>query len=398
MLLHGNPSVEIFGGIKLAAGGELGIGVGEEEWGSGEREVLEGFVKSVDGLVDVVVSRFGMEDSNAEVTSTAATSTASEQPFLSKGSESTILPTDGVIFSGTGAVHKTSLKSIAGWMEWIYLCGDNAYGVADNPSSALRKRQRDVQSRTTRGAFEPQRRDSHAKAAERRSSRPRAKDVGSGAQPNGSDQTPTETALREGQPAATDQGKVSVADSLPEDASSVPGTTKLMKYLTLGYSSSWGKSTTSPSRNELGPSPDKHHTDHLEKYPPEKPEERPSQSRRPQGGQFLIGLSGDLDDDHCGRGGNGDADSRSNVSGEDSDAGEQHGRIMLRTVYVQLAHPNPSDSQTLRARSYEALQRIEPSAMSSLLDEAPYKQCTNLRVVVYKVSAKSLLPMQSHCP
>jgi hypothetical protein len=44
VLLHGNPAVDIFGGLKLAAGGELGYGVGEEDWGSGDREVLEDLV------------------------------------------------------------------------------------------------------------------------------------------------------------------------------------------------------------------------------------------------------------------------------------------------------------------------------------------------------------------
>jgi hypothetical protein len=33
LLLTGNPIVDIYNGIKLSAGGELGIGVGEEEWG-----------------------------------------------------------------------------------------------------------------------------------------------------------------------------------------------------------------------------------------------------------------------------------------------------------------------------------------------------------------------------
>ncbi|MBE3042302.1 DUF1712 domain-containing protein, partial [Candidatus Bathyarchaeota archaeon] len=40
--LHGNPARSVFGGINVAASGELGVGVGEEERGSGEREVLEG--------------------------------------------------------------------------------------------------------------------------------------------------------------------------------------------------------------------------------------------------------------------------------------------------------------------------------------------------------------------
>jgi hypothetical protein len=44
VMLHGNPAVSVYGGIKLAGSGELGMGVGEEDRGSGEREVLEGFV------------------------------------------------------------------------------------------------------------------------------------------------------------------------------------------------------------------------------------------------------------------------------------------------------------------------------------------------------------------
>jgi len=56
VMLHGNPVVSVFGGIKLAASGELGMGVGEEDRGSGEREVLEGFVGRIEGLVDLVVS------------------------------------------------------------------------------------------------------------------------------------------------------------------------------------------------------------------------------------------------------------------------------------------------------------------------------------------------------
>ena len=66
VLLHGNPANDLYGGIKIAACGELGVGVGEEERGSGEREVLEGFVGRVDGLVDLVVSKFGSEGSPRE--------------------------------------------------------------------------------------------------------------------------------------------------------------------------------------------------------------------------------------------------------------------------------------------------------------------------------------------
>lgn len=57
--LHGNPARSVYRGINVAASGELGVGVGEEERGSGEREVLEGLVGRIEGLVDVVVSKFG---------------------------------------------------------------------------------------------------------------------------------------------------------------------------------------------------------------------------------------------------------------------------------------------------------------------------------------------------
>ena len=46
--MHGNPATSLYGGIKVAACGELGMGVGEEERGSGEREVLEGFVGRIE--------------------------------------------------------------------------------------------------------------------------------------------------------------------------------------------------------------------------------------------------------------------------------------------------------------------------------------------------------------
>ncbi|KAG8428119.1 hypothetical protein J3459_006063 [Metarhizium acridum] len=62
VMLHGNPARNIFGGINIAASGELGVGVGEEDRGSGEREVLEGLVGRIEGLVDLVVSKFGTED------------------------------------------------------------------------------------------------------------------------------------------------------------------------------------------------------------------------------------------------------------------------------------------------------------------------------------------------
>lgn len=130
LLLTGNPIVEIYNAIKLSAGGELGVGVGEEEWGSGEREVLEDFVSRTDGLVDLIVSRFGDASQQVE----------GEGQWL--GSDTDPRSTDGVIFSGVGALSRPSVANLSHWMEWVYRFGDAAYGVGRDPSSQRRRKSR----------------------------------------------------------------------------------------------------------------------------------------------------------------------------------------------------------------------------------------------------------------
>jgi hypothetical protein len=136
VLLHGNPAVDVFGGIKLAAGGELGVGVGEEEWGSGEREVLEDLTRRTEGLVDVVVTRFGESMSKEE---SSATDTE-VLPWL--GSGNVPAASDGVIFSGLNNLNRSSVRSISLWMQQIYAHGDNAYGAKDNPHRERWKRRK----------------------------------------------------------------------------------------------------------------------------------------------------------------------------------------------------------------------------------------------------------------
>ncbi|KAF2461626.1 hypothetical protein BDY21DRAFT_418634 [Lineolata rhizophorae] len=165
VLLHGNPSVDVYGGIKLAAGGELGMGVGEEEWGSGEREVLEHVAGRTEGLVDLVVARFGepspdqLHDPRKQQalrqtsrtppgshkhgrdghkkSQAAAASPAMHlpEPWLGAGQAPSCA--DGIVFSGVGGLARQSLRDVAAWMEWVYAQGERAYGVRDNPSSAM---------------------------------------------------------------------------------------------------------------------------------------------------------------------------------------------------------------------------------------------------------------------
>jgi len=146
VLMHGNPANNLYGGIKIAACGELGMGVGEEERGSGEREVLEGFLGRIDGLVDVVVSKFGDRDPNNDL-EVGASKKGNHQvnptePWLGSGNEPGA--EDGVIFLGAGAISRKSLRDLSHWVEDLYRWGPNAYGVIDNPTSNRRtKRSKD---------------------------------------------------------------------------------------------------------------------------------------------------------------------------------------------------------------------------------------------------------------
>jgi len=137
VLLHGNPAADAFGGLKLAGGGELGFGVGEEEWGSGERDVLEDLVRRTDGLVDMVVSRFG-EPAAAIASDDSLLPESEALPWMGRGSQP--MASDGVIFSGVGLIGRSSLRNVSLWMRQIYTYGEHAYGVRDNPLREKRKR------------------------------------------------------------------------------------------------------------------------------------------------------------------------------------------------------------------------------------------------------------------
>ncbi|KAI9664495.1 MAG: hypothetical protein M1821_005941 [Bathelium mastoideum] len=139
VLLHGNPAVAAFGGLKLAAGGELGFGVGEEEWGSGEREVLEDLVGRTDGLVDVLVSRFG-EPSRSPDTSPPSSKKPQLLPTTWIGCGHDPEAPDGVIFGGVGNLTRASLRNVSQWMATIYRDGEYAYGVSQNPHSNRKRR------------------------------------------------------------------------------------------------------------------------------------------------------------------------------------------------------------------------------------------------------------------
>lgn len=181
VLLHGNPAADIFTGLKVSSGGELGFGVGEEEWGSGERDVLEDLTRRTEGLVDVVVSRFGEPKPSDRDPSTAMGIEA--LPWMGSGREPGA--SDGIIFGGTGAIERHSLRDISLWMRQIYTNGHYAYGIRDNPQRERRKRRRHnppTQGQTTNEAVDMPR---HAPSTTKQANLPEEVQVDNTAKQNG---------------------------------------------------------------------------------------------------------------------------------------------------------------------------------------------------------------------
>ncbi|KAF2642405.1 hypothetical protein P280DRAFT_547891 [Massarina eburnea CBS 473.64] len=331
VLLHASPAVDIYNGMKLAAGGELGMGVGEEEWGSGERLVLEDYVHNTDGLVDLMVSRFGepsplQERDKSEGPREA--DTASLNPWVGCGRSPS--SSDGTVFSGVGAVSRKSLRDLSHWVESIYCYGDHAYGVRDNPTADRRRRRRhkrtqssirSVESAKPAGPTAPQREESSMNGTSTpRIPPPVVKSI--------------ETSLNKAS-AAVDASN-SDQPQPPAPSASLGDTDTWMKYLTLGYGTAWGggkkaddqgstndssssvKETPAAPMRQVEPTPD---IDHVA-------EKLKSQIHLENSGYFAIGLKGDL-------GG-------SNVDDENED-GDWNNRTVLRTVYVELTpQPEPT--------------------------------------------------------
>ena len=339
VLLSGNPAVDIYNGIKLSAGGELGIGVGEEEWGSGEREVLEDFVARTEGLLDLVVSRFG--DPRPPIENLAAGNRpwnpldrgTAEDQWLGLGA--CPRPADGVIFSGVGAVSRPSLLRISQWMESIYRYGVDAYGVGEDPTLSRRRKRRKKQRGRVAG------RDSSKQPVS--VTGPQAAAPGRPFSPGippplvigtiESPQAPQESSPHtsgESSPARSDRGSDWIGFR----------TETFVKYLTLGYGSSWGLSsgTASPHpRVEALKREDRPLTPNKQTASPADSQEtmdddmlQPNDSKKPQShGRFLIGLHSDTDD----RGKN----TQEGADTTHDQAGVSKDRINQRGLHVHLS-------------------------------------------------------------
>ena len=376
--LHGNPAIESFDGLKLAAGGELGIGVGEEEWGSGEREVLEDFAGRTDGLVDLVVGRYGEPAPKSVGKADKNSMEENLEPWMGGGINAQAA--DGIVFSGVGALSRRSLRDVSNWMRDIYSYAGHAYGVRDNPSSDRRKRKRKHPTRMSNSETDPAKiphpPDDTNLQSPRSPSHP-------GIPPP--IVSPRDQGLKSATYAPADK-RGSLAQMKSPGLNTEPWTT----YLTLGYGTVWGPpsahpnsarafhSTSAPTTATLDNEDvvSRMHLMHLDPEPDtDRAEERLKfQISQENSGHFIIGLKGDVTDELA----------------DDETSAED--RILLRTLYVEV---KPTKARQLSAYSLlvgdsdigsEVATPVEQPRLSPLKSptggDAPDKM-TRLRVVVY---------------
>lgn len=360
-MLHGNPATSVFAGIKIAACGELGIGVGEEERGSGEREVLEGFVERTEGLVDLVVSKFGPSDVELDADSPTKEEEASEGDSATKwlGTGDEPGAEDGAIFLGVGALSRKSLRDVTYWMEDLYSWGEEAYGVKDNPSS----------TRQTRRIRKQQ--DASPKNADSQSKNPTGESAAADPkQPDG--KVPSSEAPETGAPSS----------ATPETTSDEGSMNRFMNYLKLGYGTHW--SLGSNGGTEGAKQDDTTGGSNATKEAASAAVRKESIVPDSSTGGFLIGLVGGVEE----------TDESSPVkdpehpeSGTDED--EYNSRVLVRTLNVELDRndrPEGEMSVDLTIREGEVKAATLASRKNSVADPDPrqdHNKTRKLRVIVY---------------
>ena len=351
VLLHGNPAVDICNGIKLAAGGELGIGVGEEEWGSGEREVLEGFIGRTEGLVDLIVSRFGeapRSTGSGPATVSLEPTSQDNNPQLERIADYS-RPADGVVFSGIGALTRLSVSAVSSWMEWLHRYGKDAYGVQDNPSAPRRKR-RKLHSSIPAGhetATHAQQQTSSGIASEEK--KPQVKHNGALEEPGIPPSIVTADRIRNAalissqtkfHDTSTDGMDTSTDAAKDENAY---GTETVLKYLTLGvYGSSWGIPSGRPPIHSRGSNPQREAASQSAKFSNSSDTDKTMNKSDASGGYFLIGLLGELEEGTQEAASDPDAKPSMDAENKFGDDGS-NARIMMRTLHVERVKRKPPD-------------------------------------------------------
>lgn len=378
VLMHGNPANNLYRAIKIAACGELGMGVGEEERGSGEREVLEGFVGRVDGLVDVIVSKFGGGDSSrdAEKIPTEKDTqrrTKPTEPWLGSGDDPAA--EDGAIFLGTGALSRKSLRDVSHWLEDLYRWGPQAYGVIDNPISNHRVKE----SKNRKGSTQTESSSRTWQSSRRVYAEPSHNDAPEESNRDTMNVLPP-TPVDEQDPAnkqlTLDGGQSKIANTSSDSTTG----NKFVEYLKFGYGTHWSVSgsankderhgemrATDRPPIDVGEAATKHSASGNLAETCARPADVmdvPDGSR----GHYLIGLLGDLEEET--------EDDDPLDSGDDG----HKSRLLVRTLTVELEHVD--DARPLTDIGIDQ-GNFHNGGAASKVETQIHSKDEKLRVVVY---------------
>jgi len=359
------------------------MGVGEEDWGSSERDVLEHFARRTDGLVDVMVSRFGEASPLQHAEASAEPrrlDPAQDDPWI--GSGRSAHAADGVVFSGLGTISRKSLRDLSHWVETIYSHGEYAYGVRENVTADRTKRQRKKlkPNSETRASTPP--------APARNDRKTHLVTDSHATLPLGIPPPivkAVESSLNKAS-TAVEKSTDPVPDSKPILAS-LGDTETWIKYMTLGYGTAWGGggggSSSSSSRTTAGEaqptvqstarkhSPSPRAMRYIEPEPDVDiaREELRLQIQLENNGYFLIGLKGDMH----------------NMDMEDNDDdgnGNGNNRIPLRTIHLEVDSPGSATGTANGDHSDETPQYEREMNLRT----TPESRLTRFRPVVYAVS------------
>lgn len=337
-MLHGNPATNVFGGIKIAACGELGVGVGEEDRGSGEREVLEGFVGRVEGLIDLIVSKFGpSEPDTDEVSKKDPKFIEDSAPkWLGTGEEPGA--EDGAVFLGVGTLSRKSLRDLTCWMEDLYTWGEDAYGVKDSPAS-IRQARRSKKALKENDKNDPKRHSIQH-------------------------QTINEAGT--------------VLPKNDEDSTDAGGVNRFMSYLKMGYGTHWtlGNSGGSEVTAQDVESVSKNNSNDSR---------RPSKALSVDSGHYLIGLLGDVEET-----GNSEHDESREQSDCPFEDVEYNSRVLVRTLTVELENAKRPEAEIARdfGSKHHEIKTVEGGRQNSAdqvpqFDSQDRNKTQKVRVVVY---------------
>ncbi|KAI1462802.1 hypothetical protein F4805DRAFT_409376 [Annulohypoxylon moriforme] len=360
VMLHGNPATSVFGGIKIAACGELGVGVGEEERGSGEREVLEGFVDRVEGLIDLIVCKFGSPESEASEDSSKDSKLADgpTKKWLGTGEEPGA--EDGAVFLGIGTLTRKSLRDVAYWMEDLYTWGEDAYGVRESPAS-------------TRQTRRPKKRTSaSSKDAVTNSTKiPETKD---------STNPKPDTQEQPKDPKGPETSETTPSNNA-EDPTEESGVNRFMSYLKMGYGTHWTLGSAGGSEDTVQGETTPIESSKKDKIPP-------NDFHRPKAisgdsGHYLIGLLGDVEETSTTDIEHAENREQSDTTPEED---EYNSRVLLRTLVVELEHtklPEAEMTRDLGSQDNELASHKSSQGSASHFDSQDRNKTEKVRVVVY---------------